>query len=69
MRDEIIEKMIEEAPDGTPRDSIKVPLDVEIKIMSEKLWRRGRSIHGVRVFPRMQIQVHLRPLQWFQVLS
>ncbi|CAL9020398.1 unnamed protein product [Prunus brigantina] len=54
MRDEIREKLIQEAPECTAPDSIQVPLDAEFGIMGEKLGRRGRSIHGVGVFPRME---------------
>ncbi|CAL8998606.1 unnamed protein product [Prunus brigantina] len=54
MRDEIREKLIQEAPECNAPDSIQVPLDAEFGIMGEKLGRRGRSIHGVGVFPRME---------------
>ncbi|CAB4308042.1 unnamed protein product [Prunus armeniaca] len=54
MRNEIREKLIQEAPECTAPDSIQVPLDAEFGIMGEKLGRRGRSTHGVGVFPCME---------------
>ena len=54
MRDMIGEKIIQEAPEGTPLDSVVVDVDVEFRILSEKLGRKGRSIRGVGVFPRME---------------
>lgn len=51
MRDVLREKMIQEVPEGTPLDSIVVDVDVEFQVLSEKLRRKGRSIHGVGVFP------------------
>ncbi|CAL8168596.1 unnamed protein product [Prunus armeniaca] len=47
MQDEIREKLIQEAPECTTPDYIKVPLDAKFGIMVEKLGRKGRSIYGV----------------------
>ncbi|KAB2612625.1 hypothetical protein D8674_034941 [Pyrus ussuriensis x Pyrus communis] len=51
MKDEMREKLIQEAPKGTPSDSIHVPLDDEFGIMAENLGRKGKSVNGVGVFP------------------
>ncbi|KAB2625917.1 hypothetical protein D8674_017577 [Pyrus ussuriensis x Pyrus communis] len=45
--------LIQEAPDGTPQDSLQVPLDDEFGIMAENLGRKGKSVNGVGLFPRM----------------
>ncbi|XP_028957560.1 uncharacterized protein [Malus domestica] len=52
MKDEMREKLIQEAPEGTPSDSIHVPLDDEFGIMVENLGRKGKLVNGVGVFPR-----------------
>ncbi|CAN6688608.1 unnamed protein product [Malus baccata var. baccata] len=52
MKDEMKEKLIQEAPEGTPSDFIHVPLDDEFAIMAENLRRKGKLVNGVGVFPR-----------------
>jgi len=54
MKNMVREKMIQEAPEGTPQDSIMVDVDAEFRILGEKLGRKGKSIRGVGVFPRME---------------
>ncbi|KAB2629612.1 hypothetical protein D8674_034407 [Pyrus ussuriensis x Pyrus communis] len=49
-KDEVMEKLIQEAPNGTPANSLQVPLDDEFGI---NLGRKGKSINGVGIFPRM----------------
>ena len=48
------EQMIQEAPEGTPPNSIVVDVDAEFQILGEKLGRKGKSIRGVGAFPRME---------------
>ncbi|KAM7486815.1 hypothetical protein LguiA_002824 [Lonicera macranthoides] len=55
MKNIVREKMIQEAPDGTLPDSIVVDVDSELRIMGEKLGRKGKSIRGVGVFPCMEV--------------
>ena len=47
-KDEVKEKLIQEAHEGTIFDSIQVPLEDEFGIMFEK----GKSVNGVGLFPR-----------------
>ena len=42
MRDMTGEKMIQEAPEGTPLDSVAVNIDVEFRILSEKAWEERK---------------------------
>ena len=51
-KDEVREKLIQEAPEGTIFDSIQVPLEDELGIMAENLERNGKSVNGVGLFPR-----------------
>ncbi|KAM1597162.1 hypothetical protein ACFX1Z_032097 [Malus domestica] len=51
-KDEMREKPIQEAPEGTPSDSVHVPLDDEFGIMAENLGRNGKLVNGLGVFPR-----------------
>ncbi|TQD70597.1 hypothetical protein C1H46_043872 [Malus baccata] len=44
--DELREKLTEEAPEGTPLDSVHVSLDDEFGIMVENLGRKGKSVNG-----------------------
>ncbi|KAB2610913.1 hypothetical protein D8674_018945 [Pyrus ussuriensis x Pyrus communis] len=50
MKDEMRERLIQEAPEGTPSDFIHVPLDDEFGIMAENLGRKGKFVNGVGVF-------------------
>ncbi|TQE08825.1 hypothetical protein C1H46_005543 [Malus baccata] len=50
--DEVMEKLIQEAPEGTIFDSIQVPLEDEFGIMAENLGRKGKSVNGVGLFSR-----------------
>ncbi|XP_050108036.1 uncharacterized protein LOC126587103 [Malus sylvestris] len=50
--DEVREKLIQKAPEGTIFDSIQVPLEDEFGIMAENLGRKGKSVNGVGLFPR-----------------
>ncbi|KAM2383354.1 hypothetical protein ACFXTH_040918 [Malus domestica] len=49
--DEMREKLIQEAPKGTPSDFVHMPLDDQFGIMAENLGRKGKSVNGVGVFP------------------
>lgn len=49
-RDDLKAKLIDEAPEGTPFDSIEVPLESEFQIMAEDLGRKGRTIRGLGSF-------------------
>ncbi|CAN6712369.1 unnamed protein product [Malus baccata var. baccata] len=51
-KDEVREKLIQEAPEGTIFDSIQVPLEDEFGIMAENLGRKGKYVKGVGLFPR-----------------
>ncbi|KAM2044321.1 hypothetical protein ACFX1T_008664 [Malus domestica] len=51
-KDELREKLTEEAPKGPLLDSVHVSLDNEFGIMVENLGRKGKSVNGVGVFPR-----------------
>ncbi|CAN6721036.1 unnamed protein product [Malus baccata var. baccata] len=51
-KDELREKLTEEALEGTPLDSLHVSLDDEFGIMVENLGRKGKSVNGVGIFPR-----------------
>lgn len=53
-RDDLKARLVNEAPEGTPSDSIEVPLESEFQIMAEDLGRKGRTIRGLGSFPRMQ---------------
>ena len=46
------EKLIQEAPKGTPSDFVHVPLDDEFGIKVENLGKKGKSVNDVGVFPR-----------------
>ncbi|TQD76440.1 hypothetical protein C1H46_038037 [Malus baccata] len=48
-----MEKLIQEAPDGTPPGSLQVPLNDEFGSMVENLGKKGKSVNGVGIFPRM----------------
>ncbi|CAN6707428.1 unnamed protein product [Malus baccata var. baccata] len=52
-KDEVMEKLIQEAPEGTIFDSIRVPLEDKFGIMAENLGRKGKYVNGVGLFPRM----------------
>ncbi|TQD96538.1 hypothetical protein C1H46_017876 [Malus baccata] len=49
-KDEVKEKLIQEAHEGTIFDSIQVPLEDEFGIMAENLGRKGKSVNGVGLF-------------------
>ncbi|TQE07982.1 hypothetical protein C1H46_006390 [Malus baccata] len=51
-KDELREKLTEEAPKGPLLDSVHVSLDDEFGIMVENLGRKGKFVNGVGVFPR-----------------
>ncbi|CAN6691970.1 unnamed protein product [Malus baccata var. baccata] len=53
-KDEVREKLIEEAPEGTIFVSIQVPLEDEFGIKAENLGRKGQSVNGVDGFPKLQ---------------
>lgn len=51
---ELREKVIHEAPEGTPADPIKVHVNAEFRILGEKHERRGIYVCGVGAFQRMK---------------
>lgn len=54
-REDVKAKLIEEAPEGTPLESIQVTLNDEIAIMNKECGRKGGKVHGVDVFSRLDI--------------
>ncbi|KAB2604792.1 hypothetical protein D8674_037914 [Pyrus ussuriensis x Pyrus communis] len=46
-KDEMREKLIQKASQGTPSDSVHVPLDDKFGIMAENLGRKGKLVNGV----------------------
>ncbi|XP_040364420.1 uncharacterized protein LOC112171039 [Rosa chinensis] len=54
-REDIKAKLIEEAPEGTPIESIEVALNDEIAIMVEECGRKGGKVQGLGAFPRLDI--------------
>jgi hypothetical protein len=54
-REDVKAKLIEEAPEGTPLESIQVTLNDEIAIMVKECGRKGGKVHGVGAFPRLDI--------------
>ncbi|VVA38577.1 PREDICTED: transposon [Prunus dulcis] len=57
MRDELRSKMIEEADEDIEANSIEVPIEAEFKIMGDVLGVKGRTVHGVGAFPRMEANI------------
>ncbi|XP_062025573.1 uncharacterized protein LOC133741874 [Rosa rugosa] len=56
-RNALLEKMYQEAPEGTAHDSIKLTLEVEYPIMAKKLGRKGRMIHGIGNVPHIRSNI------------
>ena len=54
-REDIKAKLIEEAPEGTPLESVQVTLNDEIAIMIKECGRKGSKVHGVGAFPHLDI--------------
>ncbi|KAL6284865.1 hypothetical protein ACE6H2_015794 [Prunus campanulata] len=57
MRDELRSKMIEEADEDIEANSIEVPIEDEFKILSDVLGVKGRTVHGLCAFPRMEANI------------
>ncbi|CAN6728542.1 unnamed protein product [Malus baccata var. baccata] len=51
-KDEVKEKLIQEALKGTIFDSIQVPLEDEFGIMADNLGMKRKYVNGVGLFPR-----------------
>lgn len=56
-REEIKEKRILEAPEGTSPESIEVTARDEIPIMAEECGRKGKRVRGLGSFPCMEIPI------------
>ncbi|XP_040361923.1 uncharacterized protein LOC121049279 [Rosa chinensis] len=56
-RNALIEKLYQEAPEGTAPDSIKLTLENEFPIMAKELGRKGRKIHGIGNVPHIHSNI------------